>query len=478
MSETENTKYSNLRFAKDSVSYSNPTIKTPKRYSKTQITSYLENPYKYSIQLQEISTFLRYNNGIYNRIIKYFSELPTFDYMLYPIEVDGKASSSGEKLQKSYFESATYLQKVNPKYNLQWFLDRMLTNGELYLYKIEDKQSIVYKEMPADMCRITSIEDNVCKYAIDLRKVNAKGIYESMPEEVQKLGDRYAEGGIKEDDLIDTSWYELEKGAYAFNLISPFLAKGFPPFLYLFDGLMHVDEMKQLQFTSAKANNLKIIHQKIPMDDTGELLIDVDLVREYHDSTKRNLPEGIAITTNPLDLQSLTLSRTGAEAINQRNDALESLYDDAGINSEMFNGSKNTTEAIATGVRVDEMYVMNAIGMFENFLNYEITQNKKSSYWRVKMMRSTYFTKDENVKRCRENLTYGGSRLEFLAMQGFSPLEGYNTLKGERALGLDEIMIPQQSSHTMTSSDEGGRPTKKESDDTTTVAKNPEKDQE
>lgn len=478
MSESENTKFSNLRFARDSVSYSNPTIRTPKRYSKTQVTSYLENPYKYSNQLQEISTFLRYNNGIYNRIIKYFSELPTFDYMLYPIEVDGKVSSSGEKLQKSYFESASYLQKVNPKYNFQWFLDRLLTSGELYLYKIEDKQSIVYKEMPADMCRIVSVEDNVCKYAIDLKKVNTKGIYETMPEEIQKLGDRYNEGGMKEDDLIDTSWYELEKGAYAFNIISPFLSKGFPPFLYLFDGLMHVDEMKQLQFTSAKANNLKIIHQKIPMDENGELLIDVELVQEYHSSTKRNLPEGIAITTNPLDLQSITLSRTGAEAINQRSDALESLYDDAGINSELFNGNKNTTEAIATGVRVDEMYVMNAIGMFENFLNYEITQNKKSSYWRVKMMRSTYFTKDENVKRCRENLTYGGSRLEFLAMQGFSPLEGYNTLKGERALGLDEIMVPQQSSHTMTSGDEGGRPTKKESDDTSTVAKNPEKDKE
>ena len=59
------------------------------------------------------------------------------------------------------------------------------------------------------------------------------------------------------------------------------------------------------------------------------------------------------------------------------------------------------------------------------------------------MMRSTYFTKDEHVKGCRENLALGGSRLEFLAMQGFSPLEGLNTLKGERALGIDEIMIPQ-----------------------------------
>ena len=38
-------------------------------------------------------------------------------------------------------------------------------------------------------------------------------------------------------------------------------------------------------------------------------------------------------------------------------------------------------------------------------------------------------------------------------------------------------MIPQQTSHTMTTSNEGGRPTKQESDDTSTVAKTPEKEQ-
>lgn len=57
MSENENSRYSSLRFARESVSFSNPTVKTPNRYSKTQITSYLENPYKYSSQLQEVSSF-------------------------------------------------------------------------------------------------------------------------------------------------------------------------------------------------------------------------------------------------------------------------------------------------------------------------------------------------------------------------------------------------------------------------------------
>jgi hypothetical protein len=466
--------YKAQQFAKDSVSYSTPSIKSPKKYSKQNILTYLESPFKNSSALQEASAYIRYNNGVYNRIIKYFASMPTFDCMLYPIEVDSKKSTSGEKLMKSYQETAKYLEALNPKYNLGWMIDRLLQDGELYLYKIEDSQSIVYKQMPTDLCRISSVEDNVCKYAIDIRKLNTKSIYDTMPVDLQKLSDKYQSGGIKAEDLIDNGWYELEENAVAFNAISQFLPKGFPPFSYLFDGLMHLDEMKQLHFNSAKANNLKIIHQKVPIDDDGELLIDYDLVKEYHSSTKRNLPDGIAITTNPLDLQSITLSRTGAEAINQRNDALESLLDDAGVNSEIFNGSKSTNEAIAMGVKVDEMFINNIISMFENFLNYEIAKNKKTSSWRVKLFNSTYFSRDEYIKRSRENLQYGGSRLEYLAVQGFTPLQGYNVLKGEQALGIDKILIPQQSSHTMTSSDNNGRPSKEDSDNTDSVAKTPE----
>ena len=467
---TENdVKYKGQRFAKDSVSYNTPSVRTPKKYTKANILSYLESPFKNSTALQEASAYIRYTNGVYNRLIKYFAQMPTFDCMLYPMDVDSKKATSGEKLMKSYQETAQYLERLNPKYNLGWMIDRLLQDGELYLFKIEDAQSIVYKQMPTDLCRITSIEDNVCKYAIDIRKLNTKAIYDTMPLEIQKISDKYQKGTIKADKLIYNAWYELEQNAVAFNAISQFLSKGFPPFSYLFDGLMHLDEMKQLHFSSAKANNLKIIHQKVPIDDDGELLIDYDLVEEYHKSTKRNLPDGIAITTNPLDLQSITLSRTGAEAINQRNDALESLLDDAGVNSEIFNGSKSTTEAVAMGIKVDEMFINNILSMFENFLNYEISQNKKTSAWRVKLLNSTYFSRDEYIKRSREGLAYGGSRLEYLATQGFSPLQGYNILRGEQALGIDKIMIPQQSSHTISSdSVDNGRPSKEDSNTTET----------
>ena len=47
MSEKE-VNYKAQRFARDSVSYSTPSVKTPKKYSKANILTYLESPFKNS----------------------------------------------------------------------------------------------------------------------------------------------------------------------------------------------------------------------------------------------------------------------------------------------------------------------------------------------------------------------------------------------------------------------------------------------
>lgn len=458
----EDLKYTARNFAKDSVSLKQPSHKTPTRLTKTQVMTYLENPYKNYQQLQEVSIFLMHTNGVYNRLLKYYSNMPTFDHMLYPYDIDSKKkSTSGDKLLKSYNEVAQYVEKINPKFNLRWFLHKLLTCGELYVYKLEDSNGIVWKEMPNDMCRISSFEDGVSKYSINLNKIGNQQVYDTMPVEIQKIYDKFKSGGIKAEDLIDSSWYELEENAYAFNIISPYLSKAFPPFSYLFDGLLYVDEMKELQFESALTENLKIIHQKVPMNDEGDLLIDYDLIQEYHDATKRNLPTGIAITTNPLDVESITLMRSGSQFVNHRADALNSLYDEAGVNSDLFNGNSTSNELIASGIKIDEMVVLEILALFENFLNFEIKNNKKSSLWRVKMLPITRFSRDNEINMSRENLAYGGSRFYMLSACGYTPLQSINILKGEQALGIDKIMVPIQTSHTMTG-DDVGRPTKEE----------------
>ena len=72
------------------------------------------------------------------------------------------------------------------------------------------------------------------------------------------------------------------------------------------------------------------------------------------------------------------------------------------------------------------------------------------------MLNTTYFNRENEIKIARENLAYGGSRFHALGTTGYTPLQALNVLKGEQALGIDSIMIPSQTSHTLTT-DTGGR---------------------
>ena len=97
--------------------------------------------------------------------------------------------------------------------------------------------------------------------------------------------------------------------------------------------------MKDLKSQNAVIESIKLIHQKFPVDkDTGVSLIDFDVITQYHNATKSTLPQGTAVTTNPLDLQALYLSDSNSKISSNVSQARDTIYDSAGVNSELFNG--------------------------------------------------------------------------------------------------------------------------------------------
>ena len=80
-------------------------------------------------------------------------------------------------------------------------------------------------------------------------------------------------------------------------------------------------------------------------------------------------------------------------------------------------------------------------------------------------MRQSFFTLEEDIKRLKDSMTTGGSRTDYLASLGMSPLEVYTKLSLEQqVLDIDSIMVPKPTSFTMTGAetangvDGAGRP--------------------
>ena len=446
-------------------------IYRPRRINRNNLRKALADPYSTNNVelLQQASMLLKATNGIYKRVLNYHANMYTHDFMIYPVEFDKIKNPS--KIQKAYSEAAQYVERFNLKYNASWIKERVLEQGELFTYKIEDSTGIILQEIPNTFCKITSVENDVSKYAINLKKLSDSNVL-SFPKEIQLLYKKYKNGSIKENDLIDRSFYELKDNAVAFNL-DRFSPKGVPYYCTIFDDLMELEDMKDLKSQNAVIESIKLIHQKFPVDkDTGVSLIDFDVITQYHNATKSTLPQGTAVTTNPLDLQALYLSDSSSKISSNVSQARDTIYDSAGVNSELFNGNKNTTEAIAMGIIADNLVAKPLNAMIVNWINNELRKKKIGGFtWAIKLLDVTEFNKEKRISASKDGMAFGGSRLEYLATSGYTPLQGLSVLKMESMLGLDELLVPQASSHTQSGKDKG-RPSKAEggsgNEDTTT----------
>src|SRR5699024_7399574 len=144
------------------------------------------------------------------------------------------------KIQKAYAEASQYIEKFNIKYNSSWIKERVLEQGELFVYKIEDSGGIILQEIPNTFCRITSVENDVSKYAINLKKLSDNNTV-FFPKEIQLLYRKFKKGNINKNDLIDGCYYELKNNAIAFNL-NRFAPKGIPYYCTIFDALMELED--------------------------------------------------------------------------------------------------------------------------------------------------------------------------------------------------------------------------------------------
>ena len=440
------------------ITYLNKDMQRPRAFTRDNVRRALANPYDNISTLQQVSSILRSSNGIYAKILIYNSTMLTNNHMITPISTGNITSK--EKMLKAYEDVSNFVNKYSIKKLACWIYDRVLEQGELYTYKIEGKNQHIIQEFPSQLCKITAIEDNVKRFAINLNGISKDALV-YMPTEIQNAYNLFKSNKLPKDMLIDGSYYQVSNKGTAFTLEKQ-QSKGVPFYCSLFDDLMELEDMKDLKSGNAVIESTKLIHQKLPIDkETGKVLMDMSVAKTYHNATKANMPKGTAITTNPLDLEAISLADSSTKLDNDIYQSMENAFDTAGINSEIFNGKKNSNMAITSGLVVDSLLPKRLQMMVEDWINYELSTYKKNgTKWKFKFIDSTHFDKEDRCTKARENMAYGGSRFEFLACQGYDPLEGINLLKAEQLIGLDDIMIPQATSHTLSNSngDDNGRP--------------------
>ena len=424
---------------------------------------------------------LRKTNGIVARTLDYITSHPTLNYNIYPSTSNLKSTFELPTIDE-YIGASDYIEKYRIKTNVPYFIQQTLIYGMSFFYEIQDKSGVSYMEFPISMGKIHGVDNGIYRWMIDISKIREEMLLiQGFPNEIANAFRQTDKSG---DKWVDNKWFVLSDKGVAFCFNQDVIKNGgvaISDFASLLVDSIKIEKSKSNVDVKDDIDTVKVIHGKIPTDKDGVPTINATDAGTWSKQLNAGLPDGIIGIVNPLELQNINLSGScSAKAYDTLKDAQSQVFYSTGTTPALFGSDTKSGNIIKISITKDAAYVYTKIiPVFENYYNKAITKykNVNNSTWSVKILRQSYFSFDDDVKRYKDSIANGGSRTDYLASLGMSPLEIYSKLSLEqKVLDIDSLMVPKPTSFTMSGSENSkdsdiGRPESQDpSDDTDRIS--------
>ena len=212
-------KYATLAFAnlkknivQDLINSRNESI-IYKRYSKEDIVKMLDNPQKHEKELRELSGFIYLVSSHYRRLVDYYSTILLYNYTVVPTKVQSKAPTK-KKYLEDYYRVVNLCEKCNLAHEASKAIKVAVRDGVFYGICYQTEDSFYIKPFDARYAKISSIEDGVFMFSVDLAYFSGKeyllDMYGADFKRAYTLWKGDKEKGIKGDKT--KKWYEVPTG--------------------------------------------------------------------------------------------------------------------------------------------------------------------------------------------------------------------------------------------------------------------------
>lgn len=437
------------------------------KFTPEKILRILENPKQNTEELQKLNEILSINCGILKEILIYKSNMLTYDHFLVADVININTKSN---IDKTYPIACKRLKAYKLKYNLAWLMHSLMSAGELYIYiydNVENDNFDILK-IPNDLCKITSIKNGIGRYAINVPKLLGydQNKLNSLPKEFRRIYNRARKNGLKSDKNYRDDWYIITSPqAWGFT-VNYMETKGIPYYTSMINDLIKLNNLAKIEDDYAIINNYKLIVQKLPLDDEGNIQCDYDTAEGYHTAVKNAVCDGVGVVTTPYEVSSESLGDSKSKEFSYTSNVKDRAYDDAGVSSEIFNGSRSNNLSVQYGQIIDSILPLKLLQMFEIFWNNYMKNDDILKNYHLYFIDNNRFNKSDNIKLSISAIALWDSRLKYFATLGLEPYEALCIINQEKLMNIDDFLPPMMSSHTASSSDmEQGHPTAEESND-------------
>ncbi|OUA16673.1 hypothetical protein [Bacillus thuringiensis] len=448
------------------------------KFSKDDVRTWLENPYKNQDKLIEASRYLYTFSPQYNRLVQYFSNLLMWAFIIEPYDIDAdKMKSNKVKIMKDYNKAIRIVENMNIRHEFSKIMRHIMREDVFYGYEHEVGNSYYIQKLPTNYCRISAVEDGAYSFEFDFSYFDGrKGSINLYADEFKE---KYA---LYKRDKMNRRWQNLETYKTICIKANADLEFALPPFYATFESIYDIDIAKKMRDTKEELGNYKVMVQKLPMrkdsDINNDFAIDYETMMQFHNQVCKVVPKQVGVITSPMEIDEFKFEEQKADS-DKIAKTERDLFNGFGVSQALFNAEKLNAGSLAMSIKTDEMIVFNIARQFERWLNRKLKNRVKN--FKATILDVTYFNKDEVFESALKAAQFGMPTASIAcATQGItqSSMLNLSFLENE-VLNLHDKLVPLASSHTQSKedgqksdkdnqngnndpNDEGGRPEKKD----------------
>lgn len=414
-------------------------------------------------ELRSISQYFYKTSGIYARLINYISGLFKYDYYISPIiyKEDGLKK---DKTITDFNKAIRVLDEFQTKQQLKNFCFKVLRDGCYYGYILDMDEGLKsIQDLPLDYCR--SSWSSLNKYVVEFNlqyfddkfktKEEKERILKLFPDEITKAYKQYKAGTLKPINQTDKSWVVLDQyRAVKFNINK----QDIPYFINVIPYIIDLDVVADVNKKKVLQKLVKILIQKLPMDNKGEIVFDNEEAQQIHNNAVMMLQNaiGVEVLTTFADVTVEDIAEDSDDQGDDLSNTEKTVYNNAGVSELLFNADNSVS--LQLSIKNDESTLFDLIEEFELFLNLllmDINKKKKTIDYHVRLLKTTIYNYENYYKYFKELSTLGYSRQLPLLALGIPQASVLNDRKFEQFLDIDSDMMPPLSSNTMGGRSEG-----------------------
>jgi len=449
----------------------------PKIPTQANLTTWLTNPSKHQKNLRDASTWLEGAIMQYRRTVDHFAKILTFNQ-----EVTSSTSPQNAKEKKtfknSYNRCMDYSRKFNLKYQKDIILKKIMRDGGMYSYFVEDDNFINMIEVPSDYAYITGRWQWGWTYAVDLTWFDRLvGAEETMPEmyEYYKIFVAMRTSGLQDAQLAKFQYYAVpvEDGYYfAFDVL---VAQNIPPFGGIFKDALEIDTYKRLLKQKSALDTWKVIAQEIPLDGNGKPQIPVKLAQRFIELTQGVIPKGTTTFSTPMKVKELNFSNSqNQNSITGMGEQL--FWRSIGVNGSLMDLGDKSAASLRLSLINDGAFVEHIYRQFENYINLHFLIISRKFIFNLKLFGNRY-TDAEDMKKYADLVTTANMPVgKLFGYAGYEPHEVIPTLQMENLFEIKDLMTPLISQFQQSPEEKAGA--KKKDEGNLTEAGETQRDQD